>query len=81
MRVITEFIHPPIPDRSHDWRATRDGYEPGDKMGYGRTERQAVADLLAESGCRDHGGDVETDGGCLLCNAEAGEACRARVVK
>ena len=45
--IRLEFVHPPVPDRSHDWRATRDGYEPGDPMGYGPTPQAALADLLA----------------------------------
>lgn len=39
-------VYPPIPIRSMDWRATRKGYEPGDPMGYGRTEQEAITDLL-----------------------------------
>lgn len=39
-------VCPPIPTRAFDFRATRKGYEPGDPMGYGPTEEQAVADLL-----------------------------------
>jgi hypothetical protein len=49
-RIITEHVYPPIPDRGYDWRATFDGYEPGDLMGYGRTRAEAIADLIAESG-------------------------------
>ena len=44
--IITEHVYPPIPDRSNDWSAVRDGYEPGAKIGWGRTERAAIADLL-----------------------------------
>lgn len=44
--IVTDFIYPPIPDRNHDWCAHRDDYEPGDLIGYGRTEREAIADLL-----------------------------------
>lgn len=29
-----------------DWEATFDSYEPGDPIGYGPTERDAVVDLL-----------------------------------
>ena len=49
-RVIrTEFVYPPIPYRDCDWRAAFDGYEPGDPLGYGRTEAEAVADLIDTS--------------------------------
>ena len=45
--IRLEFVHPPVPDRRYDWRATRDGYEPGDLTGYGPTPQAALADLLA----------------------------------
>lgn len=44
----TEFVHPPIPDRSMDWSAVRKGYEPGAPIGRGRTEADAVADLIEQ---------------------------------
>lgn len=47
-RIITEFVHPPIPTRSCDWSATLDGYEPGGPIGRGATEEAAVADLLEQ---------------------------------
>lgn len=46
-RIRTEHVCPPIPTRQFDWRATLDGYEPGDPIGEGPTEESAVADLLA----------------------------------
>lgn len=46
--IQTEFIHPPIPARCYDWQATREGYEPGDPIGYGATSHEAVADLLEQ---------------------------------
>lgn len=45
-KINTEYVFPPIPIRIYDWRATFDGYEPGDSMGYGATEQEAIADLL-----------------------------------
>lgn len=45
-RIVTEFIYPPIPDRSMDWRAS---FEDGDEygpFGYGPTEEAARQDLL-----------------------------------
>jgi len=44
--VITVFIYPPIPDRSNDWCAYRDGDEeqPG-LVGWGATEMEALMDL------------------------------------
>lgn len=44
-KIITENIYPPIPIRQFDWQATFDGYEPGDYVGYGRTEQDAIDDL------------------------------------
>lgn len=44
--IRTEFIYPPIPLRSWDWSAVRDGYEPGDPQGFGATEAAAIADLI-----------------------------------
>jgi hypothetical protein len=38
-----------------DWSATSDNYEPGDPVGYGRTELEAIADfeekIEAKDGC------------------------------
>ena len=39
------FDPPPIPLRCYDWHATEDGYEPGDPVGYGATEAEAIAEL------------------------------------
>lgn len=45
-KIITEFVHPPIPDRSCDWSAVTDDYDgPGSPIGRGRTEAAAIADL------------------------------------
>ena len=44
-RYITTFDPPPIPLRQFDWKATRDGYEPGDPIGYGKTEEQSLREL------------------------------------
>lgn len=56
-RVIhVEHVYPPIPVRGMDWRATFDGYEPGDPMGTGATEADAISSLLIES---DYQGGVE----------------------
>jgi hypothetical protein len=50
MKVIYDinitFVHPPIPERHFDYRATRSNYEPGLPMGYGRTPLAALADLM-----------------------------------
>lgn len=44
-RINTVYVNPPIPIRSFDWVATFDGYEPGDFIGRGLTEAEAIADL------------------------------------
>jgi hypothetical protein len=46
MNIKTSFVYPPIPTRDFDWEAYIDGYEPGDALGYGATEEEAIADLL-----------------------------------
>jgi len=46
MDIVTTYICPPIPTRNFDWTATQDGYEPGDPIGYGRTQQEAIDDLL-----------------------------------
>jgi len=43
--IVTDFLHPPIPSRSFDWVAFIDGQE-DDAVGYGKTEREAVNELL-----------------------------------
>ena len=46
--IITEYIHPPIPIRQFDWSAIRNGYEPGNIIGRGATEKEAINDLLEQ---------------------------------
>ena len=50
MRIKTEYVYPPIPDRNHDWSAIDDNtYDgPGSPMGWGRTEQEAIDDLLRQ---------------------------------
>jgi len=43
--IVTAFVNPPIPVRDFDWSATRDGYDEGDPIGWGRTEAAAIDDL------------------------------------
>jgi hypothetical protein len=51
MKICTEFICPPIPDRRFDWSAVDDDtYEGGAPIGYGATEEEAIADLLEQIG-------------------------------
>ncbi len=58
-RIVTHFVYPPIPDRRFDWSAVRDGYDggddecAGDPIGWGRTEQEAIEDLLREEEWRN----------------------------
>lgn len=47
-KIRTEYVHPPIPDRSNDWSAVFDGYEGGDPIGWGATEKEAIQDLIEQ---------------------------------
>jgi hypothetical protein len=46
--IRTRFVYPPIPIRNCDWSAVTDDYEPGDAIGHGATEAEAIADLLMQ---------------------------------
>lgn len=45
--IITNHWLKPIPDRQFDWEATYDDYDFGGPIGFGRTEADAVLDLIA----------------------------------
>ena len=45
----THYDPKPIPMRRFDWSATWPDYEGGDPIGFGKTEQDAVADLIAET--------------------------------
>lgn len=44
--IRTSYDPKPIPMRQFDWSAMRDGYDGGDPIGFGRTEAEAIADLI-----------------------------------
>ena len=44
--IQTNYIRPSIPLRYFDWAAFPDGYQGGDPIGYGRTEEEAIKNLL-----------------------------------
>jgi hypothetical protein len=52
MTIITRHWNKPIPLRQFDWEAWRDGDEPNDNgqmlVGYGRTESEAITDLIEQ---------------------------------
>ncbi len=43
-RLVTYFIHPPIPVRDHDWMCHVEGEEESRRYGYGATEAEAIQD-------------------------------------
>ena len=50
MKIVTNFVYPPIPDRRFDWSAVTEDYDGAEDahcpVGWGRTEAEAIADLL-----------------------------------
>jgi len=46
MKIKTKNICPPIPTRIFDWCAYWDGREESGQYGWGKTEADAIADLL-----------------------------------
>jgi hypothetical protein len=49
-RIVTDHVFPPVPSRSFDWCAYYEGEEEKQSYGWGRTEEEAVADLLGATG-------------------------------
>lgn len=45
-KIVTFNASPPIPERSWDWVAYYDGNEEDGDYGYGRTEAEAIDDLV-----------------------------------
>jgi hypothetical protein len=52
-KINVEHVFPPIPVREFDYQATYEGYEPGDPIGRGKTEQEAIADLQDAALSRD----------------------------
>jgi hypothetical protein len=48
IKVQTEHVLPPIPLRTHDWSAVTDNYDLGHPIGWGRTEQEAISDLIEQ---------------------------------
>lgn len=49
MKIVTNFVFPPIPVRSMDWSAVdNDTYDYDQPIGWGATEQEAIADLLEQ---------------------------------
>jgi hypothetical protein len=53
MSFITSHWAKPSLMRQFDWEAVTDDYEPGDPIGYGVTEQEAVDDLVEQVEDRD----------------------------
>ena len=47
-KIITSYDYPPIPIRNYDWSAIREDYDEGDLVGTGRTEQDAINDLVCQ---------------------------------
>jgi hypothetical protein len=45
-KIKTSHIYPPIPCRDYDWEAVRQSYDEGDPIGYGKTEEDAIKNLI-----------------------------------
>ena len=49
MNIVTRYDPPPIPVRRFDWSAIDDDtHDEGRPVGYGRTEQEAVEDLMEQ---------------------------------
>lgn len=49
MKLRTTFCPPPVPFRDHDWCAyDEDNYEPGEPIGWGESEKDAILDYYAQ---------------------------------
>jgi len=47
-KIKTQHINPPIPIRDFDWEAVRESYDIGGLIGYGKTEQQAIDNLIEQ---------------------------------
>ena len=50
--IKTTHEFPPIPIRDYDWSAVMEDYDEGDIIGYGRTEQDAINDLMRQKNDR-----------------------------
>lgn len=48
-KINTSYRPAPVPTRDQDWIAVFDSsHEPGDPIGYGSTEQEAIDDLMSQ---------------------------------
>jgi len=60
--IETQFIYPPIPDRSYDWLAQFSFHNAEDELhGVGETESDAVLDLLTKAVDEDDDGSAREE--------------------
>jgi len=48
LKIQTSYWRKPIPTDKYDWEAVDDNYEPGEPIGRGATEQEAIDDLLEQ---------------------------------
>jgi hypothetical protein len=60
MKIITQFLYPPIPTRIFDWCAYIDGHEECN-IGYGETKEAAIEALMDLENQEDDGEDHDED--------------------
>jgi len=56
-KIKTSHDYPPIPIRNYDWSAFREDYDEGALIGYGKTEQEAIDDLLRQENEIAHHGE------------------------
>ena len=80
MKIVTEHVYPPIPDRSCDWSAVDDDtYDgPGSLIGWGPTEDAAIADLEQKMDDADEAAAAARDAACEKCNGTGWFSVHAR---
>jgi hypothetical protein len=66
VKIVTEYVYPPIPIRRFDWLAYYDGMEEG-VTGTGATEAEAIADLIENN---DAGGPTEEKPNRAYCKPD-----------
>lgn len=48
-QIVTHYWAKPIPDRQFDWEAVTINHDLGSPVGYGRTEAEAINDLIIQT--------------------------------
>lgn len=48
-QIVTRYCPTPIPDRRFDWSAVTINYDLGSPVGFGRTEAEAINDLILQA--------------------------------